>query len=376
MTEATKAAPAIAADASHDDALAAVLAHAQAADAEEAGKDDPAPSSESSGDEKPDAGLTSPAAEDAASPDDSGEEEDDKKAKEADDKIAPKFAALARKSQKLREREQAFEATVQRVQQTERGLVEREQRVSQWMQRLESLERDPDALLTHLAQRGVRFDQLVEHATRAKDPDARISRVEQTVAERERQLQAREERLTQSEREREQKAARAAVEQDFFRVIGDEDKFEAAHVAYGQDEMLRVADYVADRARAQGLNWDYAAIAEAVDEMARKGQTVDRDGKRVTSDRYKKITSRYQRKAGDTNGTTTTAASTNQAAATHTNGQGRQAPKASGTLTNRDASERDSVKAEEDLDFDDRVALVAERARQEQRRANSQRPNR
>ena len=293
-----------------------------------------------------------------------GDEPDEKAPKvDEDPKMAAKFAALARKSEKVRQREDAVNAQARDIAEREQRLVAHERNLSAQaadLREFESAKADPSRLLEWMVKRGIKVESIVSHSMAEQDPALRAELTsKRALSEAEAMRKEAAAERERSQREANQIAEQRA-EQEFLQVIGDETKHEAANLVYSRGEQLRVAYHLDRLAKEKGLGWGLSELAEAVNEFAAGGYELDSRGQVVKTDRYSKVRARLA------NGAPAPAA---PAATTPVqNGSGPHATPAR-TLTNSDASERSQEASYEDLPLEDRVRRVASRARQATRAA-------
>jgi hypothetical protein len=281
-----------------------------------------------------------------------------------DPKLAAKFAALGRRSEKLRTREDAIKATESKVAEREAALEARAKELESREARLRELdeaERDPQKLTAYLKSRNVSAEHVTAGYLAESDPGVRAELEAKRAMARAEALekQMREERAAAdaAKKSHEEAAARAVVEASearFVAVISDEAKFEAANLAYSESERVALAYHVDKLARAKGLKWGIDEIAGAVNEFAEAGYALNARGEVVKNDRYAKIKARLT-------ASPPAAPAPAVAAPSQTIGNGQRAtpPK---TMTNRDAAERSTTTDLDSLPMGERIRLLAERA--------------
>lgn len=296
---------------------------------------------------------------------DGGEDDAEEKGPKVDEdpKLAAKFAALARKSAKVREAESKIAAERDRLNERERSLARSEQQVAAMVtsyREFEAAKGDPSRLLAYLERQGISLDKAVEHHLRAQDPEYQRARAaERTQSE----LEELRKRLDteRQQRERETNEARATREREeseraFLDMSADEEKFGAANAVYTDAEKLRVAWHIDQLAKSKGLRWGLQEIAEAVEEFAANGYELDSRGNAVKSERLAKKLERFRSNGAPPQSTAAPAATALPP------GNSRHVTPAR-TLTNSVANERASEADLSDLPLDERIKRLAARAR-------------
>lgn len=283
---------------------------------------------------------------------------EEKAPKVADDpKMAGKFAALARKSESVRKREDAINSTARDIAAREQRVAAHEQQLSQQSaayRELAEAERDPRALLAYLVKRGVPLESVVSHSMAENDPALRAEQVAKKALSETELLRKENEQLRKAREDHESKQANAQAESQFLTMLADETKFEAANTAFSKGESLRVAYHLDKVARSRGIQWGLGELAQAVNEFAESGYELDNIGTVVQSERYKKVKARFSSSLG-------AAGSPAPTTAKKVSGQLAKPAK---TLTNSDSGERAQEPGFEDLTPEERIRRIAARARQ------------
>ena len=206
----------------------------------------------------------SPPGDGAASAADSAPAKDDKAApamppEKDDPKLASKFAALARRQEKLLDTEAELTSR-------ERQLAERQAHVDarekESTARFEKLLTDPDVFFRHLESMGVTFDAL-QAWSKGGGPLSKPEKKPEYVTREE--LEAERKREAEEARKADFAARREIVNRQF---LEETDKLDAAKLVYSPAKRIEIGDDIADRAAKRGIRLTLPEIAAAVNELA------------------------------------------------------------------------------------------------------------
>lgn len=176
-----------------------------------------------------------------------------------DPKLAAKFAALARKQEKLLDTEAQVAAR-------ERQLAERhaqiEAREKQATERFEKLLADPDTFFRHLEGMGITFETL-QAWSKGSGPLAKPEKKPEYVTREE--LEAERKRMAEEAKQADLSARREIVNRQF---LEETDKHEAARLVFSPAKRIELGDEIAERAHRKGIRITLPEIAAAVNELA------------------------------------------------------------------------------------------------------------
>jgi hypothetical protein len=184
----------------------------------------------------------------------------EKPAPEKDDpKLASKFAALARRQEKLLDTEAQITT---RERELSSRLAQVEAREKESSSRFEKLLTDPDVFFRHLESMGVTFDSL-QAWSKGNGPLSKPEKKPEYVTREE--LEAERKRDAEEARKADFAARRDIVNRQF---IEETDKLDAAKLVFSPAKRIEIGDDIADRAAKRGIRLTLPEIAAAVNELA------------------------------------------------------------------------------------------------------------
>ncbi len=265
------------------------------------------------------------------------ETDEEKAAKAGDPKVAARFAALSRKSQKVRESEDKVETRSREVESAWQRVEARQKDVDAKAAEFDLIEKDDDALFAYLEKRKLSAEKIIERAKNPKPPEFVDTKTASRVEQLEKQLK--------DERDATTHAKNQELATNFIAFLDKDETYSAASMVFSDREKAEMGNQLGLEAAQAGLTWGWKEIADGLNKLAMQDK------------RYQRISPLLRQQMEQAKPKSGTAG---QSANEHPDQSGRRAPEAT-TLTNQHATERTGTNGQR-LSHRDRIARLLGRS--------------